>query len=197
MSQTTTTSMARSRANLRRFVALLVVPAAGALIALVPACSSSSSPDPAASDAGDDSGGPNPFTDPDAGANGKSIDRSAACARFVAAQLAKSDALHCTLTTVPKCPDSLETFEKTQFPGVCVTGYDEGAISNCEKRTATYKTCADFGDRAKACELAVYIDKTGVACGTDAGGDSSIDAPADAPSGETASSDAADGGSGG
>jgi hypothetical protein len=110
------------------------------------------------------------------GANGVKISRTEACARFVAAALKKADALKCSLTPVPACPDVVDALEATlraKNPTLCIDGYDEGVVSNCEKRIATYTTCEDFP--TKGCALTVIPKPAGTSCDTDAGADSGAD----------------------
>jgi hypothetical protein len=167
------------------------------LFAAAPACSSS---DDGTTSSGLPAGCPaDPFATN--GASSKQIDRATACARYVTALTAKADALKVALTPVPTCPQALDDFEAKlkadpKNADLCIAGYDDGTIFDCECRVASYTSSSDFQNRP--CVLGVIPDPSHK-CPADAGVDSGADAsdafetsPLD-----DASPDAADGGGGG
>ncbi len=142
-------------------------------LGVVAGCSSSD--EPAATPASDAADIPT-----DAGATGVFIDRSTACARYVAALDAKAEALGCTLAPDPACPASFDDLEQRGGLGGKCVKYDEGSIAACEARIASYTTCEDFPN--KPCLFAVQQDPSGASCPS---ADAGADAPSDAPSDET------------
>lgn len=158
------------------------------LALLVGACSDDAGAPPADPvDAGSD-----PYTEPDAGANGKYVNRDTACAQYVGAMQKKSDELGCTLDPPATCPATLERFENEKLTGgaACVWLYDSGVIDNCTRRIAGYKACEDFA--SKPCTLTV---KPLVPACSDAGPADAADASdgaADASDGAAEASDSAD-----
>ena len=109
--------------------------------------------------------GPDPYAEPDAGANGTYVDRATACPAFVGALTKRMAELRCTPDPVPACPATLEDFERNKLGSVCAWVYDQGVIDNCARRVARYASCADFA--AKPCTLVV---KAGVGCPSSDGG---------------------------
>lgn len=110
--------------------------------------------------------GPDPYAEPDAGANGVYVDRGTACPIFVDALQRQLTALHCVSDPAPACPATLEDFERNKLGSVCTWVYDRGVLDNCVRRVARYTTCADF--TGKPCTLVV---KAGAGCSSvDAGG---------------------------
>ena len=182
--------------TLRRIALASTLPALVALLlGGAQACSSS---EDAPAKPGPGSCPANPFgTD---GLDGVKITKAAACARYVAALQAKAESMKppCSLTPVPKCPDVLDRFEesaKATHPGLCVDGYSEGALANCECRIATYASCGDFS--AKPCLLGILPKPPGETCGDDAGADGGSDTFDTSPLDDAPAADAADAGGGG
>lgn len=185
--------------TLRRLALASTLPAVLAMtIALfggAQACSSSSSEAPAASG----TCGGDPFAT--AGLDTVKITKAEACARFVAALQKKADSIKpapCDLKPVPKCPDVLDKFEadtRAIHPGLCIDGYSNGALTNCECRISTYTTCHDF--EAKGCILGIIPKPGGATCESDAGTDSGSDAFDTSPMDDAPAADAADAGGGG
>lgn len=186
----TSRKSAVSSATVRVAIALVVT--ASCLGVAASCSSSSSSPGPTPGD------GTDPFSVPEAGANGSYGTRDQACAKYVAALTAKAAALTpaCTFANEPKCPDTLLDFESKSFPGQCVQSYDLGTVDNCVARIGKYTACADFSTRQ--CELRVKLDPTGKSCpGADAGSDAPADAASDSTSGDASGDSGTDSSSGG
>ncbi len=124
------------------------------------------------------------FSAPDSGATGRfTLGRDQVCESYVAALGSKATALGCTLDPAPKCPETIDDFERRLGRlGQCLR-YDEGSVENCKARIASFSVCGDFA--SKSCAFVMIVDDTPDAAACARGGDGGVGG--DAPQADSAS----------